>query len=115
MEHIPDYLSANREIRRVLRPAGYHIFTVPSPLRPETITRAEVRYGVVHHLLDPSFHGNPIDRVGGSLCYADFGEDIVDILNTAGYSTRIFTAGSEDHIRNGIWPGKQVIVARRSR
>lgn len=76
-EHLPDPSAAIREIARTLKPNGVHIASVPlirkwSPSRP----RARLNpVGVVDHILEPEYHGNPIDEKG-ALVFTDWGFDI---------------------------------------
>ncbi len=64
-----------REIMRVVKPGGAHVFTAPKHkgLRG-TRQRARLDHGVVTHLLDPQYHGNPLadDR---ELVTWDYGDD----------------------------------------
>lgn len=77
MEHIFDPAQAFREIARVLRPGGMHIFTVPIVRKMQpTVRKAERRSdGSVALLGDAEYHGNPIDDTG-SLVTMHWGYDI---------------------------------------
>lgn len=90
-EHINYPERAFREIARVLKPGGMHIFTVPLYLdRARTRTRFIIEDGIIHHLLDPVYHGNPIDK-NGSLVTVDYGRDFADIIYTSsGMTTTIY-------------------------
>jgi hypothetical protein len=78
LEHVADPARAFAEIRRVLRPGGWHIGTVPvNWARATTVARAVLRDGVVHHLMEPEFHGDAL-RPEGVLAFTEFGDDIVD-------------------------------------
>lgn len=84
-EHIPDFDAAFEECRRVLRPGGRLVFTVPFfANQPTTEIRATVDdAGNVEHLLAPEIHGNPIGE--GSLCFQHFGWDLLDAVRNAGF------------------------------
>jgi SAM-dependent methyltransferase len=88
LEHVPNPDSAFREIARVLRPGGLHIFTVPCYSKP-TRERARQRPDGTIELLDaPEYHGNPVDP-NGSLVITEWGPDLVDrIRSTSGLRTR---------------------------
>jgi len=86
LEHVSDLDKALSEIHRVLKPGGYHIFTVPvdsSLIR--TRQRALVGTdGKLNHLLPPVIHGDDIRD--GILAYRDFGTDINKIMETYGFT-----------------------------
>lgn len=81
MEHIFDPGSAFREIARVLKPGGAHIFTVPliNKARSSEVWASRNESGqVVHHHM-PEYHGNPIDQTG-SLVTMHWGYDIAAFI-----------------------------------
>ena len=85
-EHIPDYAKTFSESARVLKQGGALVFTVPFFYdQASTGIRATVdAKGNVQHILPPEFHGNPVSNEG-SLCFQNFGWDILDALRSAGF------------------------------
>lgn len=77
-EHILDYEKAFREIKRVLKPGGRHIFTVPLHEKQKTLNRE--KYSPVYHI-DPL-------RTKGAFVITDFGNDLIEILGKYGMSTK---------------------------
>jgi SAM-dependent methyltransferase len=75
LEHVfrPD--RAVKEIMRVLKPGGAHVFTAPKHkgLR-STVQRARLDSGTIVHVLEPRYHGNPIGD-GRALVTWDYGDD----------------------------------------
>lgn len=101
MEHIMHPGKAFKEISRVLKPGGAHIFSVPiinkankSSRRASIGTDGEI----VHHFT-PDYHGNPIDKKG-SLVTMYWGYDIVDFILME--SSLISTIVMIDNIDLGI-------------
>lgn len=79
-EHVTHPDLAFIEIARVLKPGGIHIFTVPlyrelNKTRPRIVEKD----GKIQHLLEPVFHGNPIDTKG-SLVTFDYGMDLTELI-----------------------------------
>jgi len=84
-EHVPDLIRGLGECARVLRPGGRLSFTIPFHYRADsTVRRARINNGVVEHLADPVYHGNPVSE-DGSLVFHDIGWDVLDICRTAGF------------------------------
>lgn len=85
-EHIPDYRKVLAEMYRILVPGGRLIFTIPFFYDLE-ITRIRASIGpegVIHHL-PAEIHGNPVSKEG-SLCFQNFGWDILTDLRKVGFS-----------------------------
>lgn len=103
-EHVRRPFLAFREIHRILRPGGRHIFTVPMnwPFDPATIQRVDVSHAEDRNLLPAVYHGSPLDPAG-SLVYNDFGMDLPFRLTSLGFQVLV-----EHGFRNVT-----TIVARR--
>jgi SAM-dependent methyltransferase len=86
LEHVREPVRAFAEIRRILRPGGAHVFTVPLQAG-ETRVRVDTTGQVDRHLLPPVYHG--AGRGGSSLVYTEFGRDIGRILRGAGMDAEI--------------------------
>jgi SAM-dependent methyltransferase len=87
-EHVRGPMPAFAEILRVLRPGGYHIFTVPLlwPLPGATQARVDYSGPEDKFLVPPEYHGSPLDPKG-SLVYTDFGMDLPEELRELGFET----------------------------
>lgn len=97
LEHVADVDLALSEVRRILKPGGYHVFTVPAdPGLPKTVERARVVDGRIEHLLEPVTHGDTV-RPGGVLVFRDFGRDVLDYVSRDGLECR-----EERHFRGDM-------------
>ena len=82
LEHVDDPIQALGECRRVLRPGGCCVFTVP--IVPGRQSRS--RKG-----LPPSYHGSPGTRSTDYIVHTEFGDDAWTYVVAAGFSdVRIF-------------------------
>lgn len=91
LEHVPDYRRALAETRRVLRPGGRHVFTVPVDPRLEQ-TRSRAGLEPVHH----GRGGGPfalVTRRNDMLAHTDFGLDLPDILRELGFEPETHGVG----------------------
>ena len=81
MEHIFQPEFAFKELARVLKPGGAHIFTVPIVNKPNTSRRRAslLSNGEIKHYCEPEYHGNPVDPKG-SLVTVDWGFDIAPTI-----------------------------------
>ncbi|WP_274649485.1 class I SAM-dependent methyltransferase [Paenibacillus humicola] len=79
-EHIARPDKAFREIHRVLKPGGYHVFTVPVHEGRSSLSRAG---------LPRVYHGDPL-REEGALVHTDWGDDIDSIADAYGMTTTRF-------------------------
>jgi SAM-dependent methyltransferase len=102
IEHVRLPIPMFKGIRKVLIPGGYHIFTVPMqhPLKPKTVSRVDTS-GAVDKPIEPErYHGD--GKGGKSLVYTDFGLDIVDILESAGFVTSLVVPETSSEIANSV-------------
>jgi len=93
LEHVDDPWLAFREIRRVLKPKGKHLFTVPFNPGHKTQRRCVPTLDGFNHFLPPVYHGDPL-RPEGALVYTDYGSDLVDLLERMGFETRMDELGT---------------------
>jgi len=85
-EHVARPEAAFREIARILKPGGCHLFTVPLHEGRATRTRVRPAGDGVEHLVPPVYHGDPL-RSSGSLVFTDFGDDLPALLEPLGFAT----------------------------
>jgi SAM-dependent methyltransferase len=85
-EHVADVDATLAECVRVLRPGGSLILSIPfDPDKDTSVRRAELRDGEPVHLLEPDYHGNPLDQEKGSLVFYNYGWDVVERMRDAGF------------------------------
>jgi SAM-dependent methyltransferase len=81
-EHVfhPDMMF--KEIYRTLRPGGFYISTFPIRkwlVEPTTARARLTTEGKIEHLIEPEYHGNPINGDGALVTY-DYGYDIYQMI-----------------------------------
>ena len=88
-EHIEQPERAFREVARVLKPGGSHVFTIPYYPDQATETRVRMIEGQPISEFELEYHGNPVDEEG-SLVFTRFGADLAAIIEDAsGLTTTI--------------------------
>lgn len=87
LEQIPSYKAAISEISRVLKPTGKALLTFPfTGLEKTTVRAVYDDDSSITHILEPEFHGDPINPEGGVLCFYHFGFDILSSMLDLGFS-----------------------------
>jgi SAM-dependent methyltransferase len=87
LEHVLRPDRAMREIARVLKPGGSHVYTVPVLRGRQTVVRVVPTESGADHLLPDEYHGEPGDPER-SLVITDWGDDFVDFVSCeSGLST----------------------------
>lgn len=109
LEHVRKPERAFAEIARVLRPGGFHVFTVPmsDPIPRISVRRLDTSGDTDVPLLPEAYHGN--GKGGRSLVYTDFGLDIADMHAAVGLSCRFVRPRTESRPANRI----VTVVAQR--
>jgi len=92
LEHVGCPEKALSEIHRVLKPGGYHIFTIPYHEGKTTLIRITIEEGKKIQIYPPVFHGDPL-REQGALVYTDFGSDMKTIIEKQGFSLESIPCG----------------------
>jgi SAM-dependent methyltransferase len=89
LEHIPNIWLAFAEIRRVLKPGGAHVFTIPMVSDRPTRVRAVIEDGRTRHLLPPSHHGSPGTSSDDRLVFLEAGDDFPRLAAERGFPLEI--------------------------
>jgi SAM-dependent methyltransferase len=108
-EHIRNPESAWKEVYRVLKVGGFHIFTIPWINDRKTMRRIRIEGSTEITILPNVFHG---DGIRDGRVYTDFGGDLIDYLDSLGFVTRIFYSTDADSKLYSIY-GNIVFVSRR--
>ena len=94
-EHVRKPFAGFQEVNRVLKPGGFHIFSIPSqrPMPYRTVYRVDTSGPEDVFILPRHYHGAPMG--GKSLVYTDFGEDMVKIMAGDGIDLKMESPPSQ--------------------
>ncbi|MEJ8571579.1 class I SAM-dependent methyltransferase [Microbaculum marinum] len=96
MEHVRRPDAAWTELHRILKPGGYHVFSIPvtAKMAEKCVSRVDTSGDEDRLLMPAVYHG---DGSGGlSLVYTDFGADLLDILDGYGLPTIAVPYATDD-------------------
>lgn len=68
-----------------------------------SVTRAELINGELTYMLPAAYHGNPVSE-DGSLVFADFGWDLMEVMRVAGFtdvSVDVYASAVFGHLGGG--------------
>lgn len=113
LEHMPDPYGAHREIYRVLKPGGRHIFTVPygEAMLLDDVRASLVDGKTVHHA-EALYHGDPVRPDAGILVWTIFGLEMLVRLKQVGFDTEWFRL--REPAFGIVGPGLDVFIARKA-
>jgi SAM-dependent methyltransferase len=109
-EHVRDYKKGFQEIFRVLKPGGYHIFTIPFMFDRPTLIRVDTDGTTDIQILPPEYHGEKNGRK--ILAYRTFGLDLLDFLKNVGFETAVDFSRYADE-KNGIFDSYAFLSKKR--
>ncbi|MGC3987893.1 MAG: methyltransferase domain-containing protein [Pseudorhodoferax sp.] len=93
LEHMPSPYAAHREVFRILKPGGRHIFTVPFSVNAaRDDIRAELVDGEIKYLAEKLFHGDPVRPDEGILVWTIFGIEMILKLRDIGFDVNAWDA-----------------------
>jgi len=105
LEHMPCPYQAHREIWRVLRPGGCHIFTVPfSHALEHDDVRAVMENGQPKLLAPALYHGDPVRPDEGILVWTIFGLEMIGRLQEIGFDVDVKNIHEPEAGIVGQWP-----------
>ncbi len=100
-EHIPGYRDAFVDVYRILKPGGYHIFSIPYFFAQKTRDLFEWRDGKPALLEPIEYHGDPVR--GMIPCFTYFGYDLMDLLHEIGFEVEIDISQFKDDNKLGTF------------
>lgn len=103
LEHVSNIKAAFSETARILKPGGFHLFTVPP--RSQTIKRADIISGDVVLYTEPDYHRDPLNP-NGILAYWDFGTDAIELFSESGLEISIVD-GPKGKDRRLVWMARK--------
>jgi SAM-dependent methyltransferase len=108
LEHVVDLDRALAEIRRVLKPGGLHVFTVPNdPQLLHSAERARFVQGKIVHMKPPVFHGDSL-REEGILAFRDFGSNATAYLSRPGLICEEIPCRESDELVSSVFVARKV-------
>ncbi|AGA26631.1 class I SAM-dependent methyltransferase [Singulisphaera acidiphila] len=98
-EHIPSPYQAHREVYRVLKPGGRHIFTVPFDQAQylDDLRAVIDEDGSIKMLKPPIYHHDPLRVDEGCLVYSNFSIEMLVRLRRIGFRTNMYRLQSPWH------------------
>ena len=91
LEHVPDPYKAHREIYRVLKPNGRHVFTVPF-YQTEFLDETRATHdenGELRLIKESQYHSDPL-RPDGALVYTIFSLQMLVEMRKIGFRTNLY-------------------------
>lgn len=101
LEHVPELKRGLKEVHRVLKNGGVHVFSIPFHFDRRTKELFTSENGKISLLEPVEYHGDPVR--GSIPCYAYIGYDILDYLDDMGFETRIDFSRYADELKFGTF------------